>query len=136
MRYSGTTLQKKDRHDMSEEGDTFWISLAEKFFGLILLIIGSILLYFKATITPKAINQGAKTTPTTPTVAGISSKRFPLSSITIIRVTFPSCNSSLTLSTRLLPETLYSSRLTFATAAPQTGQNLSSSFNTAPQFVQ
>ena len=51
MRYSGTTLQKKDRHDMSEEGDTFWISLAEKFFGLILLIIGSILLYFTATST-------------------------------------------------------------------------------------
>ena len=36
---------------MSEEGDTFWISLAEKFFGLILLIIGSILLYFTATST-------------------------------------------------------------------------------------
>jgi hypothetical protein len=36
---------------MSEEGDTFWISLTEKFFGLILLIIGSILLYFTATST-------------------------------------------------------------------------------------
>ena len=36
---------------MSEEGDTFWISLAEKFFGLILLVIGSILLYFTATST-------------------------------------------------------------------------------------
>ena len=36
---------------MSEEGDTFWINLAEKFFGLILLVIGSILLYFTATST-------------------------------------------------------------------------------------
>ena len=36
---------------MSEEGDTFWVSLAEKFFGLILLVIGSILLYFTATST-------------------------------------------------------------------------------------
>jgi hypothetical protein len=33
---------------MSEQ-DTFWISLSEKFFGLILLIIGIILLYFTLT---------------------------------------------------------------------------------------
>jgi len=33
---------------MSEQ-DTFWISLSEKFFGLLLLIIGAILLYFTAT---------------------------------------------------------------------------------------
>jgi len=33
---------------MSEQ-DTFWISVGEKFFGLILLIIGAILLYFTAT---------------------------------------------------------------------------------------
>jgi hypothetical protein len=36
---------------MSEEGDTFWVSLAEKFFGLIVLIIGIILLYLTATST-------------------------------------------------------------------------------------
>jgi predicted ferric reductase len=36
---------------MSEEGDTFWISLAEKFFGIILIIIGAIMLYFTATST-------------------------------------------------------------------------------------
>jgi len=36
---------------MSEEGDTFWVSLMEKFFGVILLIIGGIMLYFTATST-------------------------------------------------------------------------------------
>jgi hypothetical protein len=35
---------------MSEQ-DTFWISLGEKFFGLLLLIIGIILLYFTVTST-------------------------------------------------------------------------------------
>ncbi|MCW3996919.1 MAG: hypothetical protein NWE98_12320 [Candidatus Bathyarchaeota archaeon] len=34
---------------MSEEGDTFWVSLSEKFFGLILIIIGAIMLYYSAT---------------------------------------------------------------------------------------
>lgn len=34
---------------MSEEGDTFWVSLAEKFFGLITVLIGAILLYLTAT---------------------------------------------------------------------------------------
>ncbi len=34
---------------MSEEGDTFWVSLAEKFFGLLLVVIGAIVLYFTAT---------------------------------------------------------------------------------------
>jgi Zn-dependent protease len=34
---------------MSEEGDTFWVSLAEKFFGLILIIIGALMLYYSAT---------------------------------------------------------------------------------------
>ena len=34
---------------MSDEGDTFWVSLAEKFFGLILVIIGAIMIYFTAT---------------------------------------------------------------------------------------
>jgi ABC-type bacteriocin/lantibiotic exporter with double-glycine peptidase domain len=36
---------------MSEEGDTFWASLAEKFFGVIVIIIGGIMLYFTATST-------------------------------------------------------------------------------------
>ncbi len=34
---------------MSEEGDTFWISLAERVFGLVLIIIGGVMLYFTAT---------------------------------------------------------------------------------------
>ncbi len=34
---------------MSEEGDTFWVSLAERFFGLLLIIIGALMLYFTAT---------------------------------------------------------------------------------------
>jgi hypothetical protein len=36
---------------MSEEGDTFWVSLAEKFFGLLLIIIGGLMLYYTATST-------------------------------------------------------------------------------------
>jgi hypothetical protein len=34
---------------MSDEGDTFWVSLYERLFGLILLVIGGILLYYSAT---------------------------------------------------------------------------------------
>ncbi len=34
------------------EGDTFWISLAEKFFGLLVAIVGGMLLYY--TITSSA----------------------------------------------------------------------------------
>ncbi len=33
------------------EGDTFWISLGEKFFGLLLLILGVLSLYYTATST-------------------------------------------------------------------------------------
>lgn len=33
------------------EGDTFWLSLAEKFFGLLLVIIGALFLYFTFTST-------------------------------------------------------------------------------------
>jgi hypothetical protein len=33
------------------EGDTFWISLAEKFFGLLLTIIGALSLYLTLTST-------------------------------------------------------------------------------------
>jgi len=36
---------------MSDEGDTFWVSLAERVFGLILIIIGAVMLYFTATST-------------------------------------------------------------------------------------
>jgi hypothetical protein len=89
-----------------------------------------------ATITPKAASQGATTVPITPTVAGISSSVFPFSSFTIMRVTFPSWRSPLTRSTRLLDEMVYSSLVTLAADAPQTGQNLSSSFRGAPHLVQ
>ena len=34
---------------MSEEGDTFWVSLSEKFFGLLTIIIGALFLYFTVT---------------------------------------------------------------------------------------
>jgi membrane-bound ClpP family serine protease len=34
---------------MSREGDTFWVSLSEKFFGLILIVIGALMLYYTAT---------------------------------------------------------------------------------------
>jgi membrane-bound ClpP family serine protease len=34
---------------MSEEGDTFFVNLAEKFLGLILIVLGAILIYLTAT---------------------------------------------------------------------------------------
>jgi len=34
---------------MSIEGDTFWVSFAEKVFGFLLAIIGAIFLYFTVT---------------------------------------------------------------------------------------
>jgi len=89
-----------------------------------------------AAITPKAASHGANTAPMRPTVAGISSNVFPFSSFTITFVTFPSCRSSLTRSTRLSAETVNSSLVIFAFGVPQTGQNLSSSLRGAPQFVQ
>ena len=36
---------------MSEEGDTFFVSLAEKLFGVVLLAVGAIMLYLTATST-------------------------------------------------------------------------------------
>jgi hypothetical protein len=49
--YLGTTLKKeKDGTGMSE-GDTFWVSLSEKFFGLLLTVIGALFLYFTLTST-------------------------------------------------------------------------------------
>jgi hypothetical protein len=40
--------KEKRAKTMSDEGDTFWVSLAEKFFGLLLIIIGAVMLYFTA----------------------------------------------------------------------------------------
>jgi len=34
---------------MSDEGDTFWVQLAEKFLGLIILIVGAVMLYLTVT---------------------------------------------------------------------------------------
>ena len=34
---------------MSEEGDTFWVSLTERVFGLLLIVIGAVMLYYTAT---------------------------------------------------------------------------------------
>lgn len=34
---------------MSEEGDTFWLSLTERLFGLLLIVIGAVMLYYTAT---------------------------------------------------------------------------------------
>lgn len=48
--YVETTIKRKDGTVMSE-GETFWLSLAEKFFGLLLVIIGALFLYFTLTST-------------------------------------------------------------------------------------
>ena len=40
-----------EEEDEWEEGDTFWVSLAERVFGLIFIIIGAVMLYFTATST-------------------------------------------------------------------------------------
>jgi uncharacterized protein YjeT (DUF2065 family) len=34
---------------MSDEGDTFWVSLSERIFGLSIIVLGAIMLYFTAT---------------------------------------------------------------------------------------
>ncbi len=34
---------------MSEEGDTFWVTLFEKFVGILLIIIGAVMLYYTVT---------------------------------------------------------------------------------------
>lgn len=90
----------------------------------------------RAAIAPKAASQGAKTTPTIPTVAGISSSTFPFSSFTIILVMFPSCKSSFTFSTRLSAEMVNSSLTVFMTGAPQAWQNFASSFSFVPHLEQ
>jgi hypothetical protein len=47
---------------MSEEGDTFWVSLTERVFGLLLIVIGAVMLYYTATspdLGPFAVLFGA-----------------------------------------------------------------------------
>lgn len=39
---------------MSEQ-DTFWIKLAQRFFGLLLIVVGAILLYFTVTSTDQLL---------------------------------------------------------------------------------
>jgi Ni,Fe-hydrogenase I cytochrome b subunit len=36
---------------MSEEGYSYWVSLAEKFVGILLIIVSGLMLYFTATST-------------------------------------------------------------------------------------
>jgi len=36
---------------MSEEGDTFWVSLSEKLLGVVVVAIGALMLYLTATST-------------------------------------------------------------------------------------
>jgi uncharacterized membrane protein HdeD (DUF308 family) len=50
MFYVENTSKRKEVMEMSE-GDTFWVSLAEKFLGLLLTIIGALFLYFTLTST-------------------------------------------------------------------------------------
>lgn len=88
----------------------------------------------RAAMVPNAASHGAINVPTMPTVAGISRSCRPLSSFITIRVTFPSCSSCLTFSTRLSAEMVNSSRLTFATIAPQLEQYMSFSLSCAPHF--
>jgi hypothetical protein len=49
MRETQTKTAEGVNKNMSDEGDTFWVSLFEKSFGLLLIIISSLLLYFTAT---------------------------------------------------------------------------------------
>ncbi len=37
---------------MSEEGASFWITLTEKFIGVILVVVSLLLIYYTATSTP------------------------------------------------------------------------------------
>jgi hypothetical protein len=50
--YVGNTFggKGKDGTGMSE-GDTFWLSLAEKLFGLLLTVVGALFLYFTLSST-------------------------------------------------------------------------------------
>jgi hypothetical protein len=49
--YVGTTLRNGKEGTSMSEGDTFWVSLAEKFFGFLLTIVGVLFLYFTLTST-------------------------------------------------------------------------------------
>jgi curli biogenesis system outer membrane secretion channel CsgG len=44
-------MERQGQTAMSEESETFWVSLAEKLFGVMLVIIGAVMLYFTATST-------------------------------------------------------------------------------------
>jgi hypothetical protein len=48
--YVGTTSKKGKGTGMSEV-ETFWVSLSEKFFGLLLTVISALFLYFTFTST-------------------------------------------------------------------------------------
>ena len=41
--------KSRGAQESMSEGDTFWVSLAERIFGLSLIIIGALMLYFTAT---------------------------------------------------------------------------------------
>jgi hypothetical protein len=49
--YVGTTLRNGKEGTSMSEGDTFWVSRAEKFFGFLLTIVGVLFLYFTLTST-------------------------------------------------------------------------------------
>jgi hypothetical protein len=49
--YVGTTRKKGKEGTGMSEGDTFWVSLFEKFLGLLLASIGALFLYFTLTST-------------------------------------------------------------------------------------
>ncbi len=44
--------------DMSEEGSSFWITIAEKITGLFLIILSIVLFYFTATTPSLTITEG------------------------------------------------------------------------------
>lgn len=90
----------------------------------------------KAPMAPSAASQGARTAPTTPAQAGISSSSFPVSSLTMILVTFPSWISSLTFLMRSSEDTEYSSLTILLMDAPQLGQNFAPLGSSAPHFSQ
>ena len=58
MLSSNTNYYKKEKTRMSEQ-DTFWIKLAQRFFGLLLIVVGAILLYFTVTSTDQLLGFSA-----------------------------------------------------------------------------
>jgi hypothetical protein len=43
--------ERRAEKEMSEEGDTFWVSLSEKLLGVVVVAIGALMLYLTATST-------------------------------------------------------------------------------------